>query len=144
MGHVRDLPKSQLGVDIKNDFEPKYITIRGKGDLIKELREAAKEADQVYLAPDPDREGEAIAWHLQTLLDLNAHNKCRIEFNEITKKAITEAVKKPPAGRYGPGGAQQARRVLDRLVGLQAQSAVVAQNQEGAQRRPGCSRWRCG
>src|SRR5690606_17311994 len=93
MGHIRDLPKSELGVDVENGFEPKYITIRGKGELLKELRALAKKSDRVLLAPDPDREGEAIAWHLQQILGIDRHEKCRIEFNEITKKAVEEAVK---------------------------------------------------
>ena len=88
MGHVRDLPKSQFGVDVKNGFNPKYITIRGKGDTIKDLRNAVKKSDKVLIASDPDREGEAIAWHLQKLLDICDDRPCRIEFNEITKLAI--------------------------------------------------------
>lgn len=117
MGHVRDLPKSQLGVDVESGFEPKYITIRGKGDILKELREAAKKADKVYLATDPDREGEAISWHLAKALNLDAEQALRIEFHEITKDAIQKAIKKP---RHIDGHrveAQQARRILDRLVG---------------------------
>lgn len=117
MGHLRDLPKSQFGVDPDKGFEPKYIAIRGKGDIIKELRAAAKKAGRVYLASDPDREGEAIAWHLQHLLDLDQGEKCRIEFNEITKNAIQNAVKNPRAIDMNRVNAQQARRILDRLVG---------------------------
>lgn len=117
MGHVRDLPKSQFGVDVEQDFEPKYITIRGKGDIIKKLREAAKGAKRILLAPDPDREGEAIAWHLQHLLKIDQQEDCRIEFNEITKRAIQEAIKKPRQIDYNRVNAQQARRVLDRIVG---------------------------
>jgi DNA topoisomerase I len=117
MGHVRDLPKSQLGVDVENDFEPKYITIRGKGDLIKELRTAAKTADKILLASDPDREGEAIAWHLQHILRIDPEQACRIEFNEITKPAIQGSVKSPRKIDVNRVDAQQARRVLDRLVG---------------------------
>ncbi|MEW6661228.1 MAG: type I DNA topoisomerase [Bacillota bacterium] len=117
MGHVRDLPKSQLGVDIEAGFEPKYITIRGKGDIAKELKGAAKNAEQVLLATDPDREGEAIAWHLQQVLEINTNQPCRIEFNEITKTAITAAVKKPRPVNLDLVNAQQARRILDRLVG---------------------------
>lgn len=119
MGHLRDLPKSQLGVDIENNFEPKYIAIRGRGDLIKELRSAAKSADRVLLASDPDREGEAIAWHLGHLLGLDLQDNCRIEFHEITKPAITAAVKQPRKIDRSKVDAQQARRVLDRLVGYQ-------------------------
>lgn len=116
MGHVRDLPKSQFGIDIANGFEPHYITIRGKGEIVKELKQAAQKTERVLLAPDPDREGEAIAWHLQHLLGL-PDGRCRIEFNEITRQAIQEAVKKPrPIDQYRVA-AQQARRVLDRLVG---------------------------
>ena len=119
MGHLRDLPKSQLGVDLEHDFEPKYIAIRGRGDLIKELRLAAKGADKVFLASDPDREGEAIAWHLSHLLGLDLNNKNRIEFHEITKTAIQAALKHPRQIDLNRVDAQQARRVLDRLVGYQ-------------------------
>ncbi|HWI54938.1 MAG TPA: type I DNA topoisomerase [Desulfobacteria bacterium] len=117
MGHVRDLPKSQFGVDTEHDFSPKYINIRGKGDLIKELKTAAKKADKVLLAPDPDREGEAIAWHLQNILGITNNEKCRVEFNEITKDAIQNAMKSPRSIDYTRVDAQQARRILDRLVG---------------------------
>ncbi|HBT47970.1 MAG TPA: type I DNA topoisomerase [Peptococcaceae bacterium] len=116
MGHIRDLPKSQFGIDIENGFEPHYITIRGKGEIVKELRQAAQKTDKVLLAPDPDREGEAIAWHLQHLLGL-PDGQCRIEFNEITRQAILEAIKKPRPIDQDRVAAQQARRVLDRLVG---------------------------
>ncbi len=117
MGHVRDLPKSQMGVDIDHEFEPKYITIRGKGDLISKLKKEAKNADRVYLATDPDREGEAISWHLAKLLDLDEKEKCRISFNEITKNAIKSAIKSPRRIDQNIVDAQQARRVLDRIVG---------------------------
>jgi DNA topoisomerase-1 len=117
MGHLRDLPKSQIGVDIENDFEPKYIAIRGRGDLVKELKAAAKTADKVLLASDPDREGEAIAWHLAHLLGLNPNENSRIEFHEITKPTIQNAVKSPRQIDMHKVDAQQARRVLDRLVG---------------------------
>lgn len=117
MGHLRDLPKSQIGVDIDNDFEPKYIAIRGRGDLIKELKAAAKTADKVLLASDPDREGEAIAWHLAHLLGLNPNDHSRIEFHEITKPTIQNAVKNARKIDMHRVDAQQARRVLDRLVG---------------------------
>ena len=93
VGHVRDLPKSKLGIDIENDFEPQYIAIRGKGDLIKELKKEAKQAGKIYLATDPDREGEAISWHLAHLLGMDANTPCRIVFNEITKDAIKKAIK---------------------------------------------------
>ncbi len=119
VGHVRDLPKSKLGIDIENDFEPQYIAIRGKGDLIKELREEAEKASKVYLATDPDREGEAISWHLAHLLKLDPASPCRIEFNEITKDTIKEAVKHPRSINLDLVDAQQARRVLDRLVGYE-------------------------
>ena len=119
VGHVRDLPKSKLGIDIDNDFEPEYISIRGKGDLIKELKKEAKAADKVYLATDPDREGEAISWHLAYLLGIDADEPCRIVFNEITRDAIKNAVKNPRPIDLKLVDAQQARRVLDRLVGYQ-------------------------
>lgn len=117
MGHVRDLPKSQLGVSVENDFEPKYITIRGKGDVLKELRESARKADRVYLATDPDREGEAISWHLAQVLKLSLNEPLRIEFHEITKDAVQRAIKQPRPIDMHRVEAQQARRVLDRLVG---------------------------
>jgi DNA topoisomerase-1 len=116
LGHVRDLPKSQLGVDIENDFTPKYITIRGKGEVLKELRNAVQKADNVYLAADPDREGEAICWHLAQSLGIPKEST-RIEFNEITKDAIRLAVKRPRNIDMSRVDAQQARRILDRLVG---------------------------
>ena len=118
-GHVRDLPKSSMGIDIENDFEPKYITIRGKGEILANLRKAAKKADKIYLATDPDREGEAISWHLSKALKLDESGKkiYRISFNEITKNAIKEAIKHPRALDMNLVDAQQARRVLDRMVG---------------------------
>ena len=119
VGHVRDLPKSQLGVNIENNFEPKYINIRGKGDVIKELKKEAKKAKKVYLATDPDREGEAISWHLSYILNIDEEEKCRIEFNEITKDAIKKAIKSPRNINLNLVDAQQARRVLDRLLGYQ-------------------------
>ena len=119
VGHVRDLPKSKLGIDIDDNFEPQYISIRGKGDLIKSLKKEASKASKVYLATDPDREGEAISWHLAFLLDLDSEEACRIEFNEITKDTIKEAIKHPRKINMGLVDAQQARRVLDRLVGYQ-------------------------
>jgi len=117
MGHVRDLPKSQMGVDIENNFEPKYITIRGKGDLIAKLKKEAKNADKIYLATDPDREGEAISWHLANILNIDENDKCRITFNEITKNAVKNAIKSPRKIDLNLVDAQQARRVLDRIVG---------------------------
>jgi len=117
LGHVRDLPKSELGVKVEDDFQPRYITIRGKGKIVKELKAAAKKADMVYLAPDPDREGEAIAWHLLEVLHLDKSKPNRIEFNEITKQAVQKAIKNPrPIDNYRVDS-QQARRILDRLVG---------------------------
>ncbi|PLR97287.1 type I DNA topoisomerase [Bacillus sp. T33-2] len=117
MGHVRDLPRSQMGVDIEHNYDPKYITIRGKGPVLKELKTAAKKAKKVFLAADPDREGEAIAWHLAHSLDVDAHSDCRVVFNEITKDAIKESFKHPRPINMDLVDAQQARRVLDRLVG---------------------------
>ena len=117
MGHIRDLPKSKLGVDIENNFEPEYINIRGKGDLIKSLKDDAKKAKKVYLATDPDREGEAIAWHLAHILDIDENKACRVTFNEITKSAVQDAIKSPRGLDKGLIDAQQARRVLDRIVG---------------------------
>ncbi len=117
IGHIRDLPKSKLGVDIENDFEPQYINIRGKGPVINELKKEAKKADKVFLATDPDREGEAISWHLAHILQLEECERCRIEFNEITKDSIKKAIKKPRSIDKNLVDAQQARRVLDRLLG---------------------------
>lgn len=117
MGHLRDLPKSQFGIDVDHDFAPKYINIRGKGALIKALKKDAKNADKIYLASDPDREGEAIAWHLAFILGLDPAEDCRIVFNEITKPAIQEAVKHPRSINLDQVDAQQARRMLDRIVG---------------------------
>ena len=117
VGHIRDLPKSTMGIDIENNYEPHYISIRGKGPVIKELRKEAKKAAHVYLASDPDREGEAIAWHLSHLLDLDPQDKNRVAFNEITKETVKNAFKTPRAIDMDKVDAQQARRVLDRLVG---------------------------
>lgn len=117
MGHVRDLPKSQMGIEVKNNFTPKYITIRGKGPVLKDLKSAAKKAKKVYLALDPDREGEAIAWHLANTLNVDVESDCRVVFNEITKDAIKESFKHPRAINMDLVDAQQARRILDRLVG---------------------------
>ncbi len=117
MGHIRDLPKSKLGVDVNNNFEPEYINIRGKGDLIKSLKKEASSAKKVYLATDPDREGEAIAWHLAHILGIDETQDVRVTFNEITKGAVQEAIKKPRKIDMNLTDAQQARRVLDRIVG---------------------------
>ena len=116
-GHVRDLPKSQMGVDIEHDYEPKYITIRGKGDILAALRKEAKKADKVYLATDPDREGEAISWHLAAALKLEDKDIYRITFNEITKNAVKASLKEARKIDMNLVDAQQARRVLDRVVG---------------------------
>ena len=117
MGHIRDLPKSKLGVDVEHNFEPQYINIRGKGDLIKELKKDAKSAKKVYLATDPDREGEAIAWHLSNILEVDKEKVTRVTFNEITKTAVQKAIKEPRDIDINLVDAQQARRVLDRIVG---------------------------
>lgn len=117
MGHIRDLPKSKLGIDVEHNFEPEYINIRGKGDLIKELKKDAKSSKKVYLATDPDREGEAIAWHLSKILDIDDSKVTRVTFNEITKTAVQKAIKEPRDIDINLVDAQQARRVLDRIVG---------------------------
>lgn len=117
IGHIRDLPKSSLGIDIDNDFKPNYITIRGKGPVIQELKAEAKKSKKVYLATDPDREGEAISWHLANVLGIDNDDKVRVEFREITKEAVLNAIKKPRTIDQNLVDAQQARRVLDRLVG---------------------------
>ena len=119
-GHVRDMPKSQLGFDVNNDYEPKYITIRGKGDILAKLRKEVKKADRIYLATDPDREGEAISWHLMKALkldELKDKKVYRISFNEITKNAVKASLKSPRQIDMNLVDAQQARRVLDRMVG---------------------------
>ncbi|WP_263853538.1 toprim domain-containing protein, partial [Lacticaseibacillus rhamnosus] len=117
LGHIRDLPKSQMGVDVENNYEPKYISIRGKGDVIKSLKKDAKKASRVYLAADPDREGEAIAWHVSHILGLDPNAKNRVVFNEITKDAVKNAFKTPRGIDMDLVDAHQARRILDRLVG---------------------------
>ena len=117
MGHIRDLPKSKMGIDIEHDFEPEYINIRGKGDLIKSLKADAKKAKKVYLATDPDREGEAIAWHLAYILGIPEDSVCRVTFNEITKEIVQNSIKNPRKIDMNLTNAQQARRVLDRIVG---------------------------
>ena len=117
MGHIRDLPKSKLGVNIENDFEPEYINIRGKGDLIKSLKKDAKNSKKVFLATDPDREGEAIAWHLAHILEIPEDSVCRVTFNEITKETVQSSIKQPRKIDLNLIDAQQARRVLDRIVG---------------------------
>ncbi len=130
MGHVRDLPRSQFGVDVEHNFDPKYITIRGKGPILKELKDAAKKNDCVLLATDPDREGEAIAWHLAKALKIDENN-CRIEFREITKQAIQQAVKNPRDIAANLVSAQQARRILDRIVGYKLSPLLWAKVKKG-------------
>src|SRR5699024_3345335 len=115
LGHLRDLPKSQMGVDVDNNYEPKYITIRGKGPILQDLKKEAKKAKKIYLAADPDREGEAIAWHLANQLGVDIDSDCRVVFNEITKGAVKESFKTPRSINMDLVDAQQARRVLDRL-----------------------------
>jgi DNA topoisomerase-1 len=129
VGHIRDLPKSSLGVDVEHDFTPRYLTIKGKGDVIKELKSAVKSADDVYLATDPDREGEAIAWHLAELLKLN--DPKRIELHEITKDAALAALKHPHHIDMDRVNAQQARRILDRLVGYKISPLLWAKVRGG-------------
>ena len=130
MGHIRDLPKSKLGVDTKT-FEPQYINIRGKGDLIKSLKKEAKNAKKVYIATDPDREGEAIAWHLANILDVEDSKMCRVTFNEITKDAVKNAIKNPRKIDMDLTDAQQARRVLDRIVGYKISPVLWKKVQKG-------------
>lgn len=130
-GHVRDLPKSQLGIDVEHDFEPKYITIRGKGDILAKLRKEVKKADKIYLATDPDREGEAISWHLEQALHLEDKKVCRISFNEITKNAVKAALKSPREVDIDLVNAQQARRMLDRMVGYKISPLLWAKVKRG-------------
>ena len=130
-GHVRDLPKSQLGVDVENDYEVKYITIHGRGKILTKIRKEAKNASRIYLATDPDREGEAISWHLAQTLGMDMEEPCRIEFHEITKKAITNAVQNPRKLDMGLVDAQQARRALDRLVGYKISPLLWAKIKKG-------------
>ncbi len=131
IGHIRDLPKSKLGIDVENDFEPQYITIRGKGDVVADLRKEAKKASAVYLATDPDREGEAISWHLANLLNIPEDKVERIEFNEITKTAVNNAIKHPRRINMDIVDAQQARRVIDRLVGYKISPILWSKVQKG-------------
>ena len=130
MGHIRDLPKSKMGVDTKT-FEPQYINIRGKGELIKALKKDAKDAKKIYLATDPDREGEAIAWHLANILGINEKETCRVTFNEITKEAVKDAVKNPRTIDMDLTDAQQARRVLDRILGYKMSPVLWKKVQKG-------------
>ena len=117
VGHIRDLPKSRMGVKIEDNFEPEYINVRGKAQLIKDLKTAAAEADKVYLATDPDREGEAISWHICSLLGIDPKDANRIEFHEITKPAVSQAIDHPRSIDMDLVDAQQGRRVIDRVVG---------------------------
>ena len=130
-GHVRDMPKSQLGFDPENDFEPKYITIRGKGELLAALRKEVKKADKIYLATDPDREGEAISWHLTHALNLQDKKVYRITFNEITKTAVKNSLKNPREIDMDLVDAQQARRMLDRMVGYKISPLLWAKVKRG-------------
>ncbi len=130
-GHVRDLPKSQLGIDVEHDYEPKYITIRGKGDILAKLRKEVKKADKVYLATDPDREGEAISWHLAQALKLDDNKACRISFNEITKNAVKASLKHPRKIDINLVDAQQTRRMLDRAVGYEISPLLWAKVKRG-------------
>ena len=130
-GHIRDLPKSALGVDPEKNFACKYITLRGRGDVLETIRREAKEANRVLLATDPDREGEAISWHLAQVLNLDLKDKCRIEFNEITANAVKGSIKKPRTINMDLVDAQQARRVLDRLVGYKISPILWHKVQKG-------------
>lgn len=130
-GHIRDLPKSQLGVDVDNDFEMKYITIHGRGKILTKIRKEAKAAGKIYLATDPDREGEAISWHLAQVLGIDTASACRIEFHEITKKAVAAALKNPRTIDMDLVDAQQARRALDRLVGYKISPLLWAKIKKG-------------
>ena len=132
-GHVRDLPKSQLGIDVEHDFEPKYITIRGKGELLAGLRKSAKKADKVYLATDPDREGEAISWHLAQALKLEEKKMRRITFNEITKTAVKASLKEARDIDMNLVDEQQARRMLDRMVGYEISPLLWKKIKRGCQ-----------
>ena len=130
-GHVRDLPKSRIGIDVENDYEPRYITIRGKGPVLAELRKEAKKSDRIYLATDPDREGEAIAWHLSKALNIPEDEIYRISFNEITKDAVKKGIKSPRQIDMKLVDAQQARRCLDRLVGYRISPVLWAKVKRG-------------
>ena len=130
-GHVRDLPKSQMGIDVEHNYEPKYITIRGKGDILANLRKEVKKAEKIYLATDPDREGEAISWHLLKALKLEDKKVYRITFNEITKNAVKESIKHAREINMDLVDAQQARRVLDRMVGYRISPLLWAKVKRG-------------
>ena len=141
-GHVRDLPKSTLGIDFEHDYEPKYITIRGKGDILSALRKEVKKCSRVYLATDPDREGEAISWHLYEALKLQDKKVYRITFNEITKTAVKESLKNPREIDMNLVNAQQTRRILDRMVGYRI-SPVLWNKVKEASVQDECSRLLC-
>ena len=130
-GHIRDLPKSSMGIDVEHDYEPKYITIRGKGDILANLRKEVKKAEKIYLATDPDREGEAISWHLYYALKLENKKVYRITFNEITKNAVKESLKNAREINMNLVDAQQARRVLDRMVGYRISPLLWAKIKRG-------------
>ena len=131
IGHVKDLPKSKLGIDINNNYQPQYITIRGKGEILKDIKEESQKAKRILLATDPDREGEAIAWHLQNAIKITPGSKCRIEFHEITKEAVKNAIKNSRPVNMDKVNAQQARRVLDRLVGYNLSPLLWAKVRKG-------------
>jgi DNA topoisomerase-1 len=131
IGHVKDLPKSKLGIDINNNYQPEYITIRGKGEILKDIKEESQKAKRILLATDPDREGEAIAWHLQNAIKITPGSKCRIEFHEITKEAVKNAIKNSRPVNMDKVNAQQARRVLDRLVGYNLSPLLWAKVRKG-------------
>ena len=140
MGHLRDLPKSRMGVDLEHDFTPEYMPVRGKESLIKELKAAAKEADTVYLATDPDREGEAISWHLKELLNLPDSKAHRVTFHEITQKVVKDSIQHPRDIDYDLVDAQQARRILDRIVAMSC-PPCCGKRSAGACPPDGCRAW---
>ncbi len=142
MGHLRDLPKSKLGVDVEHDFEPNYRPIRGKEELINELKKLSKASDTVYLATDPDREGEAISWHLKNLLDLSDEKAKRVTFNEITRKVVTESIHHPREIDQNLVDAQQARRIWTASWAMSC-PPCCGKRSGGACRQAGCSRWPC-
>ena len=131
VGHIRDLPAAKLSVDIKNDFAPKYAIVKGKEKLVKELKNMVSDADKVYLATDPDREGEAISWHLATVLDLDINDKNRVKFNEINKTSVLQGIKNPEKIDLDLVDAQQARRILDRIVGYKLSPFVSQKIRRG-------------
>ena len=136
VGHLKDLPKSKLGIDLEHNFDPHYIVIRGKSKILKEIKAAAKKAKEVFLAPDPDREGEAIAWHIAEELNGNGNNVHRVLFNEITEKAVKRALQTPTTIDMNKVNAQQARRVLDRLVGYLLSPLLWKKVRRGLECRP--------